>query len=348
MNVTWLDTAPYTECPVLLRHPPHLLQRPLCSGGGPLKHLRFLAYLAIQCAKIRAWVCKNYQIPLLHSQPHPHQGGTIKTAKTVPTRKGSLAPLSKDSSLSPVSPDRATDIKIQPLPQWVLHPPPPLQASLNASHLSCLPLPWLLLLPLQGHFYATRGHHVALALLSFLSPPPYPLHSRIHSYVPSTEGSEFLTLCILGLPKCLVLSGSPNPPQQQHWEETPARWSLVPIPEPPSFAPTPFSPRSRSQLTFLHWDLMLRPGSWTRAAWQAERGVVGSFRATGAWAAPVKEVDPQAELLLPGRGLQGQRQTETKEGGREEDKPKRGRGKGSRARVLNSERARVEGGERAE
>lgn len=32
-------------------------------------------------------------------------------------------------------------------------------------------LPFLLL---QGHFYATRGHHVAPALLSSLSPPPYP------------------------------------------------------------------------------------------------------------------------------------------------------------------------------
>lgn len=48
---------------------------------------------------------------------------------------------------------------------------------------------------------------------------------------------------------------------------------------------------------------------------------------------------PQAELPLPGRGLRGQRQTEAKEGGREEDRPKRGRGRGSRARVLNSERA---------
>lgn len=63
----------------------------------------------------------------------------------------------------------------------------------------------------------------------------------------------------------------------------------------------------------------------------------------------MKEADPLAELpLLPGRGLRGQRQTEAKEGGREEDEPKTGRGKGSRARVLNSERAeRAEGGERA-
>lgn len=62
------------------------------------------------------------------------------------------------------------------------------------------------------------------------------------------------------------------------------------------------------------------------------------LRAAGAWAAPVKEADPQAELLLPGRGLRGQRQSEAKEGGREEDRSKRGRGRGSRARVLNSER----------
>lgn len=69
------------------------------------------------------------------------------------------------------------------------------------------------------------------------------------------------------------------------------------------------------------------------------------FRAAGDWAAPVKEADPQAELPLPGRGLRGQRQTEAKEGGREEDRPKRGRGRRIRARVLNSKQA--EGGERA-
>lgn len=59
----------------------------------------------------------------------------------------------------------------------------------------------------------------------------------------------------------------------------------------------------------------------------------------------MKEADPQAELPLPGRGLRGQRQTEAKEGGREEDRPKRGRGRRIRARVLNSKQA--EGGERA-
>lgn len=52
--------------------------------------------------------------------------------------------------------------------------------------------------------------------------------------------------------------------------------TLVPIFEPTSFRADPFSPRSCSQLTFLHWDLMLRPRSRTRAACQAERGGVGS------------------------------------------------------------------------
>lgn len=52
--------------------------------------------------------------------------------------------------------------------------------------------------------------------------------------------------------------------------------TLVPIFGPTSFRADPFSPRSSSQLTFLHWDLMLRPGSWTRAARQAGHGDVGS------------------------------------------------------------------------
>lgn len=46
------------------------------------------------------------------------------------------------------------------------------------------------------------------------SPPcpllPTPPPSRKHSYVPSTEGSEFLMLCTFGLPRCLVPPPHPS------------------------------------------------------------------------------------------------------------------------------------------
>lgn len=47
-----------------------------------------------------------------------------------------------------------------------------------------------------------------------LCSPPCPLlptpPNRKHSYVPSTEGSEFLMLCTFGLPRCLVLPPHPS------------------------------------------------------------------------------------------------------------------------------------------
>lgn len=219
--------CPYTECPVLLRRLAHLLQRPLCSGGPP-KHLLFLVSLALQCAKIKAWVCKEELPDTPSSLPAtPPPAGSIRTAKTVPTSKGSFAPLPKDSYLRASKPSQSNWYKGRALAslRGVLHPLVPFQASVcqpvsNTQAVS--PSSGLPLLLLQGHFYAIRGHHVAPTLLSSLSPPPYPLLNRKHSYVPSTEGSEFLMLCTFGLPRCLV------PPP--HPSNCPSKEALLTLP----------------------------------------------------------------------------------------------------------------------
>lgn len=99
-------------------------------------------------------------------------------------------------------------------------------------------------------------------------------------------------LCTFGLTRCLVLSIWSPPPHPSNCPRKEAllilliqvaqcRWPLVPIPKPSSFCAGSFSPRNCSQLTFLHWDLMLRPGSWTWAAWKAERGVSGLVQGSG-------------------------------------------------------------------
>lgn len=173
-------------------------------------HLMFLVCLALQCTKIKAWVCKE-ELPDTHSSlpATPPPARLHQDCKDFPTSKGSFAPLPKDSYL------KASWYKGPVLAslRGVLHPPAPFQASLYASLSPTPKLPpllWLPLLLLQGHFNATRGHHVAPALLSSLSPPPYPLLNRKHSYVPSTEGSEFLMLCTIGLPRCLVPPPHPS------------------------------------------------------------------------------------------------------------------------------------------
>lgn len=128
-------TAPYPTCLVLRRHPAHLLQKPLC-GGGPPKHLGFLACLAIQCAKNpKAWVCK---IELADTPPSlpatPPPGRLYQDCKD--SSKGLLCTLVQGQLPErPASPARATGIKVQPLPPHSVGPPPstPPQASQNAS-----------------------------------------------------------------------------------------------------------------------------------------------------------------------------------------------------------------------
>lgn len=164
---------------------------------------------------------KNYQTPLLRSQPHPHQGVSIKTAKTAPTRKSSFAPLSKDSYLKASNCYKGPALAFH-RGSSTLHPDSkPHRMPACLQHPSCLPLPWLPLLLLQGHFFASPGPSCGTSTAVL----PVPSSSTESTAMSPAEGSEFLVLCSFGLPRCLVLSGSPTPPQQQPWEESSANRS---------------------------------------------------------------------------------------------------------------------------